>query len=235
MKTLLCLCLILLTPLSLTAENITLNLDEIKDGDYVLQIRGGKLVRSSPTRVVDLNNPTGPSPTPNPNPGPNVPFREGIKQLTRTALLQAGGTKESALALSAVYSLASERVPDANPDSIFDLVSTLSDMAVQSDKANWVTWRTEVSKTLAQLQRDGVLETKAEISAALKDISMGINDAVGLPNFNPNDLVGKDHKTLGLLDGILDPEKLEALIKFIELIMRLFELFQPKTALLPTP
>jgi hypothetical protein len=231
MKTLIALLLLVLTPSAIIAETITIDLSKVSDGDYVLQVRGGKLVASSPTRVVDLSNPTGPSPTPNPDPGPNPPWRDGITKLTQNAITQ-GGSKHVAVALSAVYSLASENVPTADPASILSMVSTLSDLATQDEKDRWTNWRNSVSLALAQLQRDGFLDTKPEVVAALKDISVGINAATGV-TINPKDLAGKDPRTLGLLDGIFDPEKLERLIQLIEMIMRLFELFKPKAVLMP--
>lgn len=218
------LALALLPPGEARAEKVYVEIDTTKPGKIMVNIDPSGVVTANPTKVV-VPNGTPTDPTDPTDPQPNPPFRAGIKLLTQQALA-AGGTKNAAAGLSAVYSLAADRVPATDPGQIMDLVSTLSGLAVGDEGAKWAAWREKVSQTLAQLQRDDLLNTKDQWVGALRDIHNGLDDAIGVV-IDPNALSKAEPKTLGLLDGIFDPEKLAKLIELIKLFISLFELFKP--------
>jgi hypothetical protein len=163
------------------------------------------------------------------------PFVEEVRKQT-AEVLQAGGSKTTGAALSAVYSLVSGGVADGSvaPDKAFSATKAGTDaiMAAQADRDKWTKWRADMGAALTTLQGQGLLTTKEQIAGVLGDISKGLDKATG--NTLEPRLVAKipagaefafdvDGKADGILDGI-NLKELIALIKDIIEILRAFGL-----------
>ena len=205
-----------------------------KPGTYILTVNAdGTVSVSGPTNLVrlkDLGGPTNPPPV-----DPDLsPFAQEVQRQT-AAVLQAGGSKTTGAALSAVYSLVSGGVADGSiaPDKAFSATKAGTDaiMAAQADRDKWTKWRTDMSTALNTLQGQGLLTTKEQIAGVLGDISNGLDKATGntlepraVAKIKAADAWAFDTVD-GKADGILDGIDLAKLIELIKLVMELLKLF----------
>lgn len=184
-----------------------------------------------PSKPVFLypNSPTNPNPNPNPNPEPEPsnPFEKTVSDITKIVINQ-GGTKTTAAAISSVYSLVSEGVGNGSItiDKAFSAVSSATSLVLtsQADGNKWQTWRDEVGKSLVVLQQDGSLKTKEDYTKVLKEISNGINSAIGVNSETLNQLINGNNRVENRLFENIDIQKLIELVKLVMELLKLFGL-----------
>jgi len=189
---------------------------------YTVEVSAAGVVTLTPTKLVTVGGTPNPSPIPNPSPT-LTPFEKEIQAQTKTVLVSEGGSETTGAALSEVYSRVSSGVADGSIDHKQALAAVKAAtnlvLAEMPDKASWTGWRTAVGEALTKLQQEGALETKAQISSALKQVSNGLNAATG---YTPQlQTAAKDGTGKGILGGI----DIDKIIKLIELIMNLLKLF----------
>jgi hypothetical protein len=216
------------------AADVAVVLDDSKPGTYLVTIGPDGSVIAVPLRVVRVGAPAPPT---NPPPtGTPTAFETAIKSKT-AAVIAAGGSKTTAAGLSAVYSLVSSGVADGSikPEKAFEAVKAATDavLAAQADRDKWTSWRIDLAAALMTLRDQGLLTSKEQIAGALKEISQGIDAAVGvkLPTATALGTAAKpvidtyEQGRDGKADGILDGIDLAKLIELIKLVMELIKLF----------
>jgi hypothetical protein len=222
---------VLLLPAFACAEDFTRKFTGLERGkSYELSVDQDGVFHVSPLEVVVVGKP-GPKPPPvDPDPDP---FVEEVRKQT-AAVLQAGGSRTTGAALSAVYSLVASGVADGSIalDKAFSATKAGSDaiMAAQADRDKWTKWRADISTALNTLQSQGQLATKEQIAGVLGDISKGLDKATGntlepraVAKIQPGAEFAFDKD--GKADGILDGIDLAKLIELVKLIVELLKLF----------
>ena len=169
---------------------------------------------------------TNPAPQPRPEQPPPTDLRPAVKQITQEALA-AGGSKETATALSGVYSLVADGIKDAKipPAEALRRLKELTNavMTLVDDDAMWEPWRAAISEALNTSISRGDLATPAQWELILRDIAAGVQDATGI-KLSPREIVESNRAAL-VANGILDGLDIDKLIKLIELIMLLIKTF----------
>jgi hypothetical protein len=229
MKSLVACLLLLLTPLSILAQNTTIDASGVQAGSkYILTVNADGTVSVSPTQVVKLANlPNGPSPNPQPQPGPLAPTVALSKQLAEQALAKPGATKQTGAGLSAVYSAVSREINTGGLDpklataAIALGVNEVFKSAAPDDKAAWLVYSTSISRAISEASVNGDLATTGRWVATLDEFHKGIDLATGFP-VEIGTLATTDPRTAGILDGI----DLAQLIELIKLIMEIIKAFK---------
>lgn len=238
----------LLLPAVALADDVTVHMKGLKKGErYEFAYNADGSISVNPIQSVTVGQGPGPRPTdPTPtDPDEDKEIRDLIARYT-TEAIQAGGTKESAAALSSVFSLTADAVKagTVKPDQVLAKLSQVTSavMAFQNDRSRWTTWRDGLSEILNTAESQGRIRTAADWEAALRLVAAGINQSIG---FDPKPLfavvrvpfadahasidhaeIDKLDATDGKADGIFDGIDLDKIMKLIELIMRLLEIFR---------
>lgn len=179
---------------------------------------------------VNPTNPTDPPPPLDP-----TSIQPTIKTITLDTLNKPGATKQTAAGLSAAYSLVSKGIADNSlsispkeagdrspAQAALDLaVGVVLNKASAEDRAAWTQWRTAVTGVLTQMANNGDLSTKAQWTARLNEVHLGIDSATGVP-IDVTGLVKIDPAKAAILDGIT----LKDIIELIKLLLELFSAFK---------
>jgi hypothetical protein len=180
-----------------------------------------KPLEESFKHVIRVGTPTPPTDPTDPPPTDPIltPAEKKIADMTREAI-DNGGNPTTAAALGAVYTAVATSLESGalSVDNALEAVRMGSDLVVrrQSDGAKWTPWRKDVSDTLAALEEDGLLSTKAQFVSTFRQIANGINSVVG---FNG------DLKSPGSAAGADFGIDINRLIQLIELIMEILKTF----------
>jgi hypothetical protein len=184
--------LLFLAPFA-AADQTAVLIDSARPGSYLITVGGNGEVTVSAVRVVTPRSSPWQPPA-DPETPTADPFELEVAKLTQTTL-EAGGTQTTGAALSAVYSLVSDGVSNGSipVDRAFEAVKQGSDTvaAVQPDGEKWGDFRASVGRALTTLQSHGLLGTKEQVAAVLKDIARGMNRATGFQG-NPSGLIRAD-------------------------------------------
>ena len=221
------------------ADDVTVKLRGIQKGkSYEVKYNQDGSITMLEIREVSVGGgspPTNPPPT-DPDEPADKELIENIRLLTVKALDQ-GGTKTTGAALSSVYSLVSKGVRNETikPAQVRDKISDTIDavMTFQADHRAWEQWRTWVSEMLATGEQRGSLQTADDWADVCELISQGLDKATGFNAATAEELVKLKgnreaqlaYDTDGKADGILDGINLDQIIRLIELIMRLLEMW----------
>ena len=226
--------LLLLTPAVAWAEPFVLDLPP---GVHNLSITvaADGTVSARPLRTVTVGgkptDPVDPDPV---DPTPDLTGFAAEVKLQTSVVIQAGGSRTTGAALSAVYGLVGEGVEDGSIPiaNAFTAVKAGSDavLAKQADGAKWTAWRATMSKALSDLHTAGKLGTAKQIASTFAAISKGIDQATG-SSLEPR-LIAKipagaefAFDTDGKADGILDGINLRELIALIKEIIDILKAF----------
>ena len=208
-----------------------------KPGTYILTIGAdGTVAVSGPTKLVRLSDlkPTDPVDPDPVDPTPDLTGFAAEVKLQTSVVIQAGGSRTTGAALSAVYGLVGEGVEDGSIPiaNAFTAVKAGSDavLAKQADGAKWTAWRATMGKALSDLHTAGKLGTAKQIASTFAAISKGIDQATG-SSLEPR-LIAKipagaefAFDTDGKADGILDGINLRELIALIKEIIDILKAF----------
>lgn len=183
---------------------------------YIIEVAADGAVTVNVTRVVTVGTTPG-----NPTDPAGSFFQQEIARQTKIVLDQ-GGSKTTAAALSTVYSLVGDKVADGSipVDQALPAIKAASNLVLNDaeDGPAWDGWRAKVSAALTRFQQEGNLTTKAQLSSTFKEIAAGMNAASG---YKPTMIGNAQAPGKGILSGI----DIDKLIKIIELIMQLLKLF----------
>ena len=219
------------------AEDISVKITGVERGkSYSLTYNADGSITVVPLQVVTVGG--APSPTPAPEP---TTLQKQVQQITAAAIA-AGGTKTTAAGLSAAYSLVADAVANGSvpPDKAFDATRQATEkiLALQADRDKWTAWRTELSKPLTALRDAGLLATKEQVAAVMREIAAGIDAVTGINVTLPK--AGMSAKAIGdYLDlklkaysnsataqpGLFDGIDFKQLFELIKMILDLIKSF----------
>lgn len=183
-----------------------------QDGSISIKpIRKIEMVGSDTQPINPIPNPGPFIPPPQPQPppvpvNPVVPLPMDsielrVQQLTEQAI-QSGGSVTTAVGLQRVYNLVASTLDTKklSKDKTFEALRVSTDIVMQQsgEGAKWTTWRSEISKLLADIQNHQGMNTAEAQVGVLRRIESGIKstvNAMGQVDPNMQDRINYDSIT----------------------------------------
>lgn len=196
----------------------------VKDGKYFL-VNQGDPTQPNKAVTVQFTYLNG-GPTVPPLDPPTTPVGlQAIAGKLITDAIKAGGTSTTAAAISSVYSVVADSVSEGKtkPEDALPAVKFLLSglLPTQADAAKWTVFQDELGKAFDTLRQNGVLSTKDQYVKAFKDVSAGINAAIGF-----NGSLTDPDQTIDPNSGILDKIDLTKLMELIKFLLELWKAFK---------